>query len=223
MDTSLSPTAGTIPQPWVSPPSSNGSHHPGPVSRRQASVPHSRSDRPLRPALSVGLAILLVLGSFGGLWMLNTPQSESRLMLASDAPTPSDTSTHPIVGAWESADGIPCWCISIFTADGLAIGLDPTHENSTSGMSSQSIAMGFWEPTGDRTAIGIVRIPMDNGGYIERSITWTVSEDGLSATGRGTQRAINEDGEIFTMGGSPPLNSVRMTMAEKNPVATPTD
>lgn len=223
MDTPMSPIAGAIPQTQVSPQSWNRSHDPAPVFRHQTSIPRLRSALPLRGALSIGLAILLVLASLTSLWPVNNGPDTPRLMLAQDASTPSDASTHPIVGTWESADGIPCWCLSIFTADGIAIGLDPTHEDGTSGMSSQSIAMGFWEPTGDRTAIEVVRTPMDNGGYIERTITWDVSEDGLTATGRGTQRAINEDGDVFTMGSSPTLNSVRMTMPEESPAATPTD
>lgn len=234
MDTAMSPTgdlAGTIPQPRVSPRSPNGPRDPGPISHRRAAAPPSRPGWTLRPALIIGLAILLVLASAASTWWASNLQDEPQPMMAPAAmQDPEDTagaaqgySDHPMVGTWESANGIPCWCISSFAADGLSMSIDPNPESSTSGISSQSVSFGIWQPTGDRTAESVVRFPADDGGYIERTITWEVSEDGNSVMGSGTQRRISPDGKFATMPGSPPIEMVRMTMPGQGPEATPED
>ena len=85
----ISPIAGTIPQPRVSPPSRNGSRDSVPVSRRRSITPPSRTAWPLRPAFQIALVILLVLASVGGIWMMNTGQDEPHRLLAPVVATPS--------------------------------------------------------------------------------------------------------------------------------------
>lgn len=72
MNTAISPLAGTIPQPPISPPSRNGTRDSGSVSYRGAGVPRSRPGWLHTPALGIALAVLLVLTSIGGVWWTTT-------------------------------------------------------------------------------------------------------------------------------------------------------
>jgi len=94
MDTAMSPLAGTIPQPRVSPPSRNGPRDPGLVSRRRTPAPSARTGWPLRPALYLGLAMLLILASVGGIWLTTDREDQPHRLLAPAVATPGpDTSS----------------------------------------------------------------------------------------------------------------------------------
>jgi outer membrane protein assembly factor BamB len=87
MDTSISPIAGTIPQPRVSPPFTNGRRDTG-RTRPAPLAPASHRSRRFAPALSIGLVILVVLASLGGIWLFNERRDDPRV-LAPPVATPS--------------------------------------------------------------------------------------------------------------------------------------
>jgi tripartite motif-containing protein 71 len=94
-DTSMTSmtTAASLPQPLISPPSRNGPRSSASVSRLRAVTPPQRTGWSLRPAVAIALAILLVLASVGGIWMLNSNQDEPHRLMAPVVATPSpDTS-----------------------------------------------------------------------------------------------------------------------------------
>jgi outer membrane protein assembly factor BamB len=91
--TTISPVADTIPQQHISPPSRNGFRDPGPISRRRSTVTRPPFGLARRPAVAIALAILLVLTSLAGIWMMNTGQDEPHRLMAPVVSTPSpDTS-----------------------------------------------------------------------------------------------------------------------------------
>lgn len=236
--TTSSPITGTIAQPYVTRHSPDGSGDPGPISHRRAVAPPHRASRmPLPvPLAYIAVAILLVLASAGGTWWVASLRNDPQPMIApaglqdpEDTSGAADYSDHPLVGTWvypvglpEPDHGWPCWCISVFTADGMATAMDPRPDWRRS-LSSQTVAFGIWQPTGERTAVSIVLLPADDGGYIERTFTWTVSEDGDTVTSEGTQRAINPEGFFATLPLLPSTDMVRMTMPDAEETATPAD
>jgi hypothetical protein len=231
--TTSSPIVDTIPQPHDTLHAREGS---GPVSHRRAMAPPLRARRmPLPvPMAYIALAILLVLASAGGTWWVANLQNDPQPMIApsglqdpDDIAGAADYSDHPLVGAWEYPVGVPepdhgwpCWCISVFTAEGLAMGMDPRPDQRRS-LSPHTVAFGIWQPTGERTAVSIVLLPADDGGYTERTITWIVSEDGNTVTSVGTQRQFNPEGLYATLPNLPPIDMVRMTMPDELPDPPP--
>jgi glucose dehydrogenase len=100
--TTMSPLAGTVPHPHVSPPSWNGSRDPGPVSRRRSAARPLRTGWPLKPAVAVGLVLLLVLASAGGIWWITNRDDEPVRLVAPEVATPSmDDAT----GGWSHFKG----------------------------------------------------------------------------------------------------------------------
>jgi outer membrane protein assembly factor BamB len=89
MNTAVLPITGTIPQPVVSPPSRNGPRDFGPAPRRRTQAPPSRAGWPLRPAVAIGLVILLIIASAAGIWFAGTRHDEPHRMMAPVVATPS--------------------------------------------------------------------------------------------------------------------------------------
>lgn len=229
--------AGTTPHRNVILPSRNGSIDSPPVSHRRSPAPRTRAGWTSIPTAHIAVAILLVLVSVAGTWWVANLQDDPQPMIApAGLQDPDDPigaagySDHPIVGAWEYPvggpaleHGFPCWCVSVFTADGLVMGMDPRPDLRAADLSSHTVAFGIWQPTGARTAVSIVQFPADDGGYIERTTILTVSEDGTSMTSEISQRRISPEGRFAVLPNVPSFDMVRMTMPDDAPLATPSD
>lgn len=228
--------AGTPPHAHGILPAWNGSTDPAPVSHRRSTPPRTHARWTSIPAVHISLAILLVLVSVAGTWWVANLQDDPQPMIApagledpDDPAGAADYSDHPLVGAWNvpvggpAPDHLPCWCISTFTADGIAMAMDPRPDWRASDLTTETVALGVWQPTGDRTAVSVVRFPATDGGYIERTFTWEVSEDGTTATSTGTQRRYKPDGMFATLPNLAEIEMMRITLPDDTPTATPSD